>query len=186
MKPLKCSFLCLFLRPLFDLCSTTLREKDVFIEGLSKKPRRNLEGKLKESRTIVDWKLKENRSVVEGFKKKGLRTWKNWLKAVCLLKVEAKVLIVQRSISPVYGFITVDLQSLFPQLAMIQVVWLWMTFEAPSFSELPNRKRGEWHLNFSDHRSVACIKIIALVSIFLKIETEIHFGEYFFNAEFTR
>jgi hypothetical protein len=61
-----------------------------------------------------------------------------------------------------------------------------MSVEAPSFSELPNRKRGEWHLNFADHRSVACIKIIALVSIFLKIETEIHFGEYFFNAEFTR
>lgn len=186
MKPLKCSFLCLFLRPLFDLCSTTLREKDVFIEGLSKKPRRNLEGKLKESRTIVDWKLKENRSVVEGFKKKGLRTWKNRLKAFCLLKVEAKVLIVQRSISPVYGFVTVDLQSLLSRLAKIRVVWLWMSVEAPSFSELPNRKRGEWQLNFSDHRSVACIKIIALVSIFLKIETEIHFGEYFFNAEFTR
>ena len=91
---------------------------------LSKDCRRNLEGKLKESRSIVELKLKENRSVVEGFKKKGLRTWKNRLKAVCLLKVEAKVLIIQRSISPVYGFVTVDLQSLLSRLAKIRVVWL--------------------------------------------------------------
>ena len=91
---------------------------------LSKDCRRNLEETSKDGRSIVELKLKENRSVLEGFKKKGLRTWKNRLKAVCLLKVEAKVLIVQRSISPVYGFVTVDLQSLFPRLAMIQVVWL--------------------------------------------------------------
>ena len=175
-----------FVRPLFDNASRKRCFYRRIVEETSKKPRRKVEGKLKESRTIVDWKLKENRSVVEGFKKKGLRTWKNRLKAVCLLKVEAKVLIIQRSISPVYGFVTVDLQSLLSRLAKIRVVWLWMTFEAPSLNELPNRKRGEWHLNFADHRSVACIKIIALVSIFLKIETEIHFGEYFFNAEFTR
>ena len=175
-----------FVRPLFDNASRKRCFYRRIVEETSKKPRRKVEGKLKESRSIVELKLKENRSVVEGFKKKGLRTWKNRLKAFCLLKVEAKVLIVQRSISPVYGFVTVDLQSLLSRLAKIRVVWLWMSVEAPSFSELPNRKRGEWQLNFSDHRSIACIKIIALVSIFLKIETEIHFGEYFFNVEFTR